>query len=244
MRKNNYYLKRKRKLVSRHRRLLEANIGVFKKFYNEPTSRRIIEESLKEYEKLLPQIPYIGGKRNSNTPNLIGAVQLLSVIKILHDMGEKERDIGEIVYLIGENYCYSVNFFLKLIGKRILLSKIRAYKLKISARQKKKYEEDWVFDYIDGRGQDFEFGIDYRECGICKFYEKYGFEKYAHYLCLIDYPMLSVFGISLKRTKTIANGAELCDFRFCGDGKLRQGWPPENLEEFTTLDPKVSREQS
>ena len=66
----------------------------------------------------------------------------------------------------------------------------------------RRYENDWVVDIIEGTPQDdFELGYDYHTCGICN-------------LCRMDYVLADMMQMKLTRTKTIAEGADLCDFRY------------------------------
>lgn len=49
------------------------------------------------------------------------------------------------------------------------------------------------------------------------------------YHCLTDYALFGTLGIELKRTMTLAQGGEKCDFRF-KKGKSSSGWPPPWLD--------------
>jgi hypothetical protein len=60
-------------------------------------------------------------------------------------------------------------------------------------------------------------------------------------MCLSDYVVSKAFDRGLVRYKTIAEGAEKCDFRYQKGRKtfvypLREGWPPNFLDE----DPELS----
>ena len=58
------------------------------------------------------------------------------------------------------------------------------------------------------------YGVDILECGICKLFKKYNYEKYASILCEVDEITSHLAGLKLVRTGTIALGAKKCDFRF------------------------------
>lgn len=75
------------------------------------------------------------------------------------------------------------------------------------------YPNDWVVDVIE-RGDDFAFGLDYRECGVCKLCREEGCPEYAQYLCRLDFMTSGMMGIHLTRTMTLAEGFDRCDFRF------------------------------
>ena len=77
-----------------------------------------------------------------------------------------------------------------------------------------KYKNDWVVDVVEGAGQDFVFGLDYKECGVCKLCRDENCFELAKYLCRLDFMLVELIGIHLERTQTLADGGDFCDFRF------------------------------
>ena len=77
----------------------------------------------------------------------------------------------------------------------------------------RKYKNDWVVDVLE-KTDDYQFGFDYRECGVCKLCADEGCPELARYLCRLDYMIVDIMGIQLNRTMTLAEGGEKCDFRF------------------------------
>ncbi len=78
---------------------------------------------------------------------------------------------------------------------------------------RRQYENDWVVDVLTGNG-DYELGYDYTQCGVCKLCRDEGCFALAHYLCRLDYALVEMMGMCLKRTTTLADGGEKCDFRY------------------------------
>lgn len=78
---------------------------------------------------------------------------------------------------------------------------------------RKEYENDWVVTVIKGNN-DFELGYDYEECGVCKLCRDENCFELAKYLCRLDFLMADMIGMKLVRTKTLAEGDKVCDFRF------------------------------
>lgn len=80
---------------------------------------------------------------------------------------------------------------------------------------KRKYENDWVVDILEGGANDnFELGYDYHTCGICSLCRDEGCFELAKYLCRMDYVLADMMHMRLVRTQTIAEGAACCDFRY------------------------------
>ena len=98
--------------------------------------------------------------------------------------------------------------------------------------QKRNYPDDFVFNYVEGDGSSFQWGLDYSECGLLKLFNKLGAAKFMPFLCLSDFSEANIFGFGFSRTQTLAHGAPKCDPRWVKNFKTPRAWPPDNLPEF------------
>lgn len=95
------------------------------------------------------------------------------------------------------------------------VKKLPARKKWSADSHKRKYENDWVVDILEGgANDDFELGYDYHTCGICSLCRDEGCFELAKYLCRMDYVLADMMHMRLVRTQTIAEGASSCDFRY------------------------------
>ena len=78
---------------------------------------------------------------------------------------------------------------------------------------KRKNENNWVVDVLP-KSDEFDLGYDYSECGICKICRDEGCFELAKYLCQLDYLIADMMNVKPVRTKTLANGDDVCDFRY------------------------------
>ncbi|MES0344763.1 MAG: L-2-amino-thiazoline-4-carboxylic acid hydrolase, partial [Anaerolineales bacterium] len=85
----------------------------------------------------------------------------------------------------------------------------------------RKYPGNFVLNYVEGDGQDFDYGVDYLECASCKFLEAEGAFELAPYVCAVDKTASEQLGWGLSRTMTLAEGSHKCDFRFKKGGRTR-----------------------
>jgi hypothetical protein len=88
-----------------------------------------------------------------------------------------------------------------------------------------------VLTFVEGDGKSFDFGVDYTECGIVKYYRAQNADELAPYLCLGDFPLSQVLGTGLVRTTTLARGGPWCDFRFKNGRPIQMEWTPDFLKE-------------
>ena len=79
--------------------------------------------------------------------------------------------------------------------------------------------------FVNGNGQDFDYGIDYTECASCKFLIAQNALELAPYVCAVDKAASEMMGWGLSRTMTLAEGGEKCDFRFKKGGKTDVAMP-------------------
>jgi hypothetical protein len=241
MKKGNYYLARKTRLLRDFDRFSTAARDVLASRYGEDDAREMTQEIRRQYETLIPQIPYIGGKKNRLTENLIGTTSSLAVFKVLRARGETTEQIATLHQQMAETYLYSLPGWRFRLMRGVLSTRLGQVVMKTmlkraaAASQRREYPAGFVFHFVEGNGEEYDFGIDYTECAIVKFFRAQGADEFTRYVCLFDYPHSRLSGTGLVRTMTLAEGAEKCDFRF------RIGAEPENRQRTRIEDHGVNR---
>ena len=213
---NNYYTSRKWQLMIGFDLSARLIRGLAVARYGEQFAEIVAVEARREYESLIPQLPYIGGRRNPLTQIMISAGMFLALYRAMKDQGKKVEEIGTFVYEGVENaYRLLPRFALYLYGGLSFTkhSQRRSQKLALES-QKRQYAGDWVYSVVAGDGESFDYGLDFVECGICKFFHAQEADEFARYMCRLDYIMSERMGMGLVRTATIAEGGEKCDFRY------------------------------
>jgi len=200
--------------------------------YGEPTATRLHQEVLAEYEKLIPQFPYIGGSANPLTTNLVQAGYVLALYRALQKYGGTVELAGELSHLALERKLKQIPAFVRRWIGRFAYSpaRIRKMKARAQASQARRYSGDWVFEVFAGDGQTFDVGMDYTECGIEKFMRSQGARELMPYLCNLDYVTFGALGMGLVRTQTLGWGCDCCNFRIKKKGNTPPAWPPRFVE--------------
>jgi hypothetical protein len=219
----------------------EATQKVFTARFGDHLSATFVMETKQAYEALRPEIPNIGGKENMFTEWLNYSAYYLAMYQALSARGHNVDDVGKLIFETYEVMADYPKWFLRIVGC-FKYGKKYEEKLRVAATasQKRKYSGDFVSSFIEGDGENFDFGLDITECGICKLYSAQDAERLARYMCLSDYIVSKAFNRGLVRYKTIAEGAEKCDFRIKKGREtyvhpLREGWPPKFLDDDTAL---------
>jgi len=184
---------------------------------------------------LAVEAPYIGGEDNMFTEWLTYGVYYLAVYRVLEARGQSVQEVGKLIFDVFQAMADYPKWLVRLIGGFKYSDRyIGRLRDAVANTQARRYPGDWLATFVEGEG--FDYGIDIAECGICKFYREQGAEELAPYLCLSDYVVSDAFDRGLVRHKTLAEGADVCDFRFKKGREtyvrpLRLGWPPRFLNE-------------
>jgi hypothetical protein len=204
--------------------------------FGQSQARRLVQDICQEYEALALDAPYIGGEENVFTEWLTYGVYYLAVYRVLASQDQSVEQVGHIIYETYEAMADRPQWMIDLVGGfkygKGYVERLRAA---AAVSQERRYPEDWVCTFVEGDGETFDYGLDVTECGICKFYHAHGADELAPYMCLSDYVVGRAFGRGLVRYKTIAEGAEVCDFRYKQGREtfvypLRNGWPPQFIK--------------
>lgn len=228
-----YYVSIKPTLMEEFEKTESYLKNVLKQYFDQSKIELLLKETRAGYEDLLPQLPYIGGEENVLTEGLIGAAWCVPLFRGLEREGLPLREMAKITYEKKENDVESKSLEKKRRIREFYFSpSMRDVEMKRAREsQSGKYPGDWVEEYVEGDGENFDFGIDFTECALCKFFEPRDAMKYVPVFCLGDYATYRAFGIGFRRTQTIPNGAPFCDFRFKKDWETPRGWSPEELDE-------------
>ena len=241
---SNYYIERKDRYWRQFGRFLRSSNRVIPRYLDTSSTGNMIEEIKANFERFLGELPFVGGKGNILTSNLVSGAVALAYIRALEKRGLTADTIGEVINEIYADVLSSLPWFVKWFFRWYLFSRSRLKKFKAFAveSQLRRYPGNWVMEYVEGDGIDFDFGCDFTQCAIQMFFQKMGAEKYMPYLCATDYTASRVFRSGLQRTMTLALGGKCCDFRYKKNHPALPGLPLEGLPEYrnrrASMDPR------
>ena len=186
-----------------------------------------------KYQTLAGGAPYIGGPENMFTEWLQYAVYFLAVYRVIGTKFLRQEETGRVFFDIYRDMADHPAWLLYLVGAvKYRSSYVEKMRRAAALSQKRRFPGDWVLEFVEGDGKEFDWGLDITECGICKYYQAQGVPHLTPYVCLGDYVVSEAFDRGLVRQETLAEGAARCDFRY-KKGRptyvhpLRDGWPPK-----------------
>jgi hypothetical protein len=200
-------------------KVVEAHLA---QHYGADRTSRMIRLAGDEYQRLIPQLPYVGGEQPF-TQFVVATGWFLAMYRVLRLEGATVQEAGGLVYLLSKTYLEEVpGFARRLLGR---MSFSRRYLKKLRDRAARSHDrvnpDGYVYSFVEGTGAEFDYGVDYHECASLKFLQKQGAPELAPYLCAVDDLYSRMLGWGLTRTTTLAEGGERCDFRFKRGGPTR-----------------------
>ena len=176
-----------------------------------------------EFEALIPHIPYIGGE-DSYTGSLVESVRCLALYWAMQRQGHAAEETGKILYnavlgRLGEPQA--------LPAQPLTLEQLMDQRRRRAEwSQERRYPAGYVYYFVAGDGQEFDYGYDFIECAAQKFYRARGAEQFLPFFCFLDHAYSRVYRQGLARTTTLAEGGARCDHRFKVGRQTEVGWPP------------------
>ena len=152
---------------------------------------------------------------------LLPASRYLAVYRTFQNHGRTIEEVGRLVYEIGEAEFRAIPSWVRRVIGILWFSRWFRKRLqrRVLQSQEREYSGGYVLAYIEGKGQDFDYGVDYIECASCKFLNEQDAAGLGPYVCAVDKVASEMLGWGLRRTMTIADGGERCDFRFKEGGE-------------------------
>ena len=186
-----------------------------------PDTQGMAREVMDEFEIVLTQIPHVGGAANRMSDFFMRLIGFMAIGRVLRRHGVPTPLIGEIERETYKAQLLTVPEAERLAsGQQFMSPENRALLREQAAASateshRTAFPEDFVYEFIEpGPDDRFEFGIDYKACGFCKFAARHGDQEILPNLCGLDFDAYATRGIRLERTQTLAGGASHCNFRF------------------------------
>lgn len=226
----NYYVAQKPKLIKDFERASNWYNPHLIERYGQDFACRVQVMARNEYESLIPRIPYIGGSKVHMTSDLLESVLHLAYLRTFKEHGltlEASRDL--VFSSLKTRLAQYPKFLLRFMGwLTFSRSYLRKFQSQARESQKREFPGGFVYKVVTGDCNEFDWGLNFTECGIYKFYQSQGAADFLPLICPIDYILSDAFGYGLVRTKTLAEGAEICNPRMKRGRQTEWRFPDED----------------
>lgn len=221
---NAFYISKSRSLLKQMDKFLSLVEQKLVEQYGKVKAASIHQEALDEYARIIPELPDIGGKANPLIQNLIQSASALALYRAIQKQGGMVEEAGELIHAGIETMLAGIPAFLRQLSGRLQSTNFVIQKMQAAAlrSQERAYPGDWVWKIIPGDGKSLAYGIDYTECAILKFMQAQGASELMPHICDIDFVASEAMGTGLRRTMTLAEGCEKCNFRYANPASRLQ----------------------
>ncbi len=179
------------------------------------------QEVMDEFDIVLTHMPYVGGAASRMSDFFMRLLGFMAISRVLRRHGvalsvigdiERETYKAQLLSLPEADRLASGDQFMSAENQALLREQAAQ---SATASHQQEFPQDFVYDFVaPGPGDKFEFGINYKACGFCKFAACHGDKEILPNICGLDFVAYAARGIKLERTQTLAGGASHCDFRF------------------------------
>jgi hypothetical protein len=205
-------------------------ITVMTGLHGHDTAEELVADARQVFEDLIPELPYIGGQENHLTNSLIWSAQCLALYQVFRARGMTAAAVGKILYdaihLKASRPRQAIPSSEWLTPEDLMARR----RERAERSQQREFSGDWVFTFVEGDGDAFDYGYDFTECATQKFFQAHDAEDFLPYYCFLDYAYSEIDGLGLSRSKTLAEGETLCDHRFKQGRVTDRRWPPPFLK--------------
>jgi hypothetical protein len=225
-----YYIRRKPELLKKFDEEVDIWRPVVVKQFGEEKADNILREARKLFESLIPQIPYIGGDENHLTKSLVESTRYLAFYQAMKKHGKTAEDTGKILY---DAILTQIDKPRPPIPPEEWLPKeqfIKQRRKRAEKAKEQRYPANYVFDFVIGDGQEFDYGYDYTACAALNFYHDQEADEFMAFYCYLDFPICRVNGTGLSRSMTMSEGHHKCNHRIKLGRETKLEWPPPFLK--------------
>lgn len=227
--KSGYYAARRARLRRSFERVLRRASRSLERHYDAGLAEAVTADARAEFERIIPEIPYIGGHRNVFSTVMIANGWIVALFRAMQRRGKSAEETVRICAEVSDQLLRSLpGFALRLCGRLAFTRPFRRLLERQAARSReRRYPEDFV--YSIRRGDDGELALVFEECAVNKFYAAQDAEELAPYCSFFDVTYSRLMGMGLDASETIGLGCETCQLRF---KRGRETATPDRLEDL------------
>jgi hypothetical protein len=177
-------------------------------------AREVIPDARVEFERIIPELPYVGGRKNGFTPVIVICGWMIALFRPMKARGKTAEEAVQVCAEVADGFFRPFPRFLLRLGGRFALSGFaRSFLKKQAARSReRRYPEDWVYTAREGGGDDGV--LEFTECAAVKLFEAQGVEELKPYCNFFDVTYSRYMGMGVDARQTLGLGHPTCALRY------------------------------
>ena len=226
-----YFTRRRKALLKRFKKLGVIAKESLSNKWGEDFAETILAEAEPQFEALIPHLPDAGSRAPHLRSFMVIAAVQLALYKAMSAHRKTARETWLVCRHVTERELFGLPRIARWLGKVLFFSWFARRRMRKLAKLSQSVPVGGnVFEYIEGDGETFDFGVTYSKCATHQLMLDHDGAELAPFLCLGDIPCSEALGWGIQRTTTLAQGCKQCDFRFKKGGQTMIS-PPDWLPE-------------
>ena len=207
-----YYVTKQKRLMKLFDFTFRSIKAKLESYYGEQYAEQIVLKSRHNFEEIIPQLPYVGGMKNYYTPIIVLNGMIIAMFRAMKETDKIAADVIRIWAEAADDLFTKIPVPMARLGGRALLSKpvIKSFRKQTIMSQERRFPEDWVYEVLDGDGEEFDVGFEFSECAVIKLYQAIDTMELAPYCNFADVTYSHYLGIGLDASETLGMGCDHC----------------------------------
>ncbi len=182
--------------------------------HGERFAQAVVAKARDEYERVLPSVPDIGGRRNVFQPVMTINGWMAALHRAIRAEGGSAEDTIRVTQHVFDGWLRRLPpVVLRGIGRLMLSAPAQRYFERQAQRsQQRRYAEDFVWQLE--RGPDGEISFVFDECAVNKWYDAQDLRDLKPYCNFADVTYSRLMGMGVDAHETIGLGCAKCALRF------------------------------
>lgn len=224
-----YYLRHHNNLMTAFNQTNEGSMLYLSAKHSKSMAQEICNEANRNFRKLLPGLPDVGGNKNLMTEYVSIAAWYVAYYRPFLKQGLTVEELGRMIYDLNSMQLNSQTpaDLAKQGQERFSPGYLTEMARWADWTRQRQYPANWVAEFVKGNGQDFDYGYNYSQCALVKYFKAQNALPAAPFVCINDFTRSKAYGTGLERKGTLAMGYPRCDFRYKKGRQVTQGWQSE-----------------
>ena len=211
---SNYYLERRAKMLRGYDRFASRALPVMVERYGDAFAREVLADARVEFDAILPELPYIGGRANYFTPVIVVNGWAIALFRAMRRRDKDAREVIRICAAVADGLFASIPTPLaRLVGRAGFSWVIKsAFRRQAARSEKRQFSEDFVYRFKEGGTDDWE--LEFSECAVNKLYDAQDVRELKPFCNFFDVTYSRHLGMGIDAHQTIGLGCDTCRLRY------------------------------
>lgn len=206
------FFESKNKLLNSYDRISKRIEGKLCEIYSREFVNNLLSETRKEFEMIIPTMPYVG-ENDVIKNNLIISAIYISAYRTLKKQGYRVEEASRIMFEATKIYIESYPKIIKKVAGKLVLSKLQMSDLKRNLKKTaaKKISRLWSSEFDIKSEKNHNYVKDIKECVILKFCTEECADELIPYVCKLNKLLLEELEMDNFHKKSYLSRDMICN---------------------------------